>query len=154
MADSEVNSAVVITGLPWYSPEVDCLRDIMTLGGILNEGHYGVHYCQLNKNNEGRNTGTAFVGWTNPSLANACVALFQGYQGPRGTVIQVSANETGNPFHLSNSRLIGNPRCDSEVWQFPDPHTQEEMAITRQSFGSPTFPWNWKEIVNSGLLRL
>ena len=49
MADSQVNCSVVFTGLPWYSPETDCLRDILTLGGILVEGHYGVHYCQLNK---------------------------------------------------------------------------------------------------------
>ena len=154
MADSQVNSAVVITGLPYYSPEVDCLRDIMTLGGILNEGHFGVHYCQLNKNHEGRATGTAFVGWVNPALANACIALFEGYQGPRGTVIQVTANETGNPFHQSNSRVIGNPRCDNEVWDFPDPRTQENMSIQGQSFGAPTFVWNWREIVNTGLLRI
>jgi len=152
MADSQVNSAIVVTGLPWYSPEADCLRDLMTLGGILNEGHFGVHYCQLNKNHEGRNTGTAFIGFTNPMLANACVAMFDGYQGPKGTPIKVMPNDIGNPYHLSNPTVIGNPRADEDCWQFPHPREDEAMSMNANTFGSPTFKWNWKQIIISGIL--
>jgi len=153
MADSQVNSAVVVTGLPWYSPEVDCLKDIMTLGGILNDDHYGVHYCQLNKVPDGtRNTGTAFIGFTNPMLANACIALFNRYQGPRGTSLRVVANDTGNPFHMSNPTVLGNPRADEECWHFPHPREDEAMSANANSFGSPTFKWNWKQIVECNLL--
>jgi hypothetical protein len=48
MHDSQVNCAVVYTGLPWHSLEIDCLRNSMTFGGILNPGHPGIHYVQLN----------------------------------------------------------------------------------------------------------
>jgi len=148
MADSQVNSAIVVTGLPWYSPEAECLKD-MTIGGTLNEGRYGVHYCQLNKYPDGRNTGTAFIGWTNPVLANSCMAMFDGYQGARGTTITVRANETGNPYHRSNGRILGNPRCDAECWNFPDPRGDEAMSMQAQSWGAPTWKWNWREIIKS-----
>ena len=78
MADSQVNSSVVITGLPWFSQEADALRDILTFGGILDEGHYGIHYVQLNRDYNGRITGTAFIGWTNRHLQSHAVSCTMG----------------------------------------------------------------------------
>ena len=154
MADSQVNCSVVFTGLPWHSPETDCLRDILTLGGILVEVHYGVHYCQLGKGSDGRNTGTAFVGWVNRELAIACVTMYQGYHGPACTPITVTENESGNPLDRCDSRRVGNPRRDEDIWEFPDPRDNERMGQGGQLFGAPTFKYNWSTRIDAGTVRI
>ena len=141
MADSNVNCAVVYTGLPWHSPETDCLKDIMTFGGILVAGHPGIHYVQLNKNEEGINTWAAFIGWVNRELAIASISMFSGYQGIQGTSIEATFNRNGNPHYHSSGRRHGNPRRDADMWTFPEP-LPRERANPRSPWGSPTFIHN------------
>jgi hypothetical protein len=152
MFDSSVNCAVVYTGLPWNSPEVYCLQDIMTFGNILTIGHPGIHYVQLNKNDEGVNTGAAFIGWVNRELAIASIMMYNGYRGNAGTAIQAMENRNGNPLRHSHSRRHGNPRCNEDVWQFPEP-LDSEMGHRQSPFGAPTFVHTWFQLIEPGLIR-
>ena len=98
----------------------------MTFGGILDNGHPGIHYVQLNKNEEGVNTGTAFIGWVNRELAIASMTMFNGYRGNEGTAIEAVANRNGNPLHYSQSRRHGNPRKNQEAWEFQSQSAERE----------------------------
>ena len=152
MVKSQVNCAVVYTGLPWHSAEMDCLRDIMRFGGILNTGHPGIHYAQLNENAEGVNTGTAFIGWVNRELAIASMTMFNGYRGNEGAAIEAMANRNGNPLHYSQSRRHGNPRKNQDVWEFPEA-TGGERGHIQSPFGAPTFMHNYYQLIEAGLVR-
>jgi len=154
MADSQVNCSVVITGLPWHSPECDSLRDILTFGGILDEGRYGVHYAQLNRRWDGKATGTAFIGFVKRKLAIACGHMYHGYKGGSGTLVTVMENESGNPLHHCDPRRRGNPRCDSDIWNYPEPLDNERREFRGHSFGSPTFEFTWQAIIQAGLVRV
>jgi hypothetical protein len=122
----------------------------MTFGGILVDNHHGIHYLQLNKNEEGVNTGTAFIGWVNHELAIASMAMYGGYRGNQGTAIVAEFNRHGNPLHFSQSRRHGNPRKNLDVWSFPMPLERERMHM-QSPFGAPTFRHNWVTILEAGL---
>ena len=72
VADSSINCASVIRDLSWHNPACEALRDIKKFWGILEEDHYGIHYIQVSRTSDGRATCTAFTGWIDRELADAC----------------------------------------------------------------------------------
>ena len=157
VSGSSGNCTIFVSGLPFGCPEAEWLEDMVTFGGLLVHGHYGV--CGVKPLYEMRSHGTMFSGqgyimWVNEHLATTFRDAYNGYV-VGGRRVSAVISDKGNLRHEgSRSRTYGGLRVNADVWVMPSPLDEQHPSGRKYQAWGSSARWVLERLSSAGYPKL